>query len=293
MIYDNFDLNALKIFVSVFENNSISIASKKLYISQPAVTISIQKLEERLGGKLFVRLPKGIKPTMEGKRFYNYCKNALNQVSLGIQNFSEISYEQTGTINIGADTSVIKYILAPLLRKFSKQYPHIKVSFTEVIAERLQKYLARGDIDIAFELSPIKNMEAFENIKLRELTNCIVVNATSKIKHFSNDMLKEQKLAVLKKNSNHRALFDDICLKNGLDITPFYETANFESLIQICKHADAVGFAVKELIENDLKYLKVVATDLVLPKTELFALLPKGDNNSFACDKFLSLFAKF
>jgi len=292
MIYDNLDLNALKIFVVVFENSSISIASKKLYISQPAVTTSIKKTEERLGGKLFVRLPKGIKPTIEGKRFYEYCKNGLNQIALGVQNFSESSFKQTGTLNIGADTSIIKYILSPLIKEFSKKYPLVKISFTEVIAERLQKYLARGDIDIAFEIDPIRNIETFESVKLFNLTNCFVSNVNFNKKNLTNEMLKEQKLAVLKNNTNHRALFDAICLKNSLNLTPFYESANFESLMQICKNTDAVGFAILELIQNDLNDLKIVKTDLSLPKTNLFALLPKGGNNSFACDKFLELFEK-
>ncbi len=290
MIYDNIDLNSLKIFVSVFENNSISIASKKLYISQPAVTISIKKLEERLKGKLFTRLPKGIKPTIEGKKFYEHCKNGLNQIGLGFENFSMELFKQSGTLNIGSDTSIIKYVLAPFIKKFSELYPFVKISFTEVIADRLQKYLSRGDIDIAFEIDTIKNLETFDSVKLRSLTNCFVGNMSIKNVEVNYISLKEKKIATLKNDTNHRNLFNSFCLKNSLLINPFYETANFESLTTICKGTNAIGFAVKELIENDLNELFVLKSTFNLPQVNLYALLPKGNNNSLACEKFLDLF---
>ena len=66
----NIDLNLIKVFYIVAKENSITKASEILFISQPAVSQSIKKLEQELGGTLFYRSNKGIKLTEEGKIFF-------------------------------------------------------------------------------------------------------------------------------------------------------------------------------------------------------------------------------
>ena len=80
MNYNDIDLNSLKIFVTVAECKSFLGASKKLYITQPAITTCIKKLEKMLGGNLFVRTSKGIKLTAEGEIFYGHTKSALGKI---------------------------------------------------------------------------------------------------------------------------------------------------------------------------------------------------------------------
>lgn len=289
MINMDFDLNALKIFLAVYENGGIDIASKKLFLSQPAVTISIKKLEQRLNGKLFTRLPRGIVPTEEGKRFYAYCKNGLSQINLGVENFSEETALSLGTLNIGASTSMIKYVLMPKLDTFCKLYPNVKISFTEVIAERLQRYLFKGEIDIAFVEEPIKDLEIYDRENICSLTSCFVAGRNYLKNTLSKEELSREKFAVLKKNTSSRRLFDRLCLEHSLRLEIYYQMASFETLSQFCEKNLAVGFAFKELIEDELKTkkLKEIETDIPLEKSIVYALLPKGNPAGFLCRKFL------
>jgi len=73
MSYYDMDLNLIKTFLTVYECKSILLASKKLFVSQPAITKSIKKLEDYLGCNLFIRTNKGVLPTEEGKVFNDYC----------------------------------------------------------------------------------------------------------------------------------------------------------------------------------------------------------------------------
>ena len=66
----NVDFELYRIFYVVANNKSISKASKELLISQPAVTKSIKKLEDSLGGELFIRTKKGVTLTCEGEEIY-------------------------------------------------------------------------------------------------------------------------------------------------------------------------------------------------------------------------------
>ena len=288
MIYTDFDLNALKIFVAVFENGSIDLASKKMFITQPAVSIAIKKLEERLGGKLFVRLPKGTKPTEEGIRFYAYCKNALKQIENGIRGFS---FEQAskGTLRIGASPSIIK-LLMPSIATFCQTYPNVKLAFTEVIASRLQKYLLKGEIDLALMEEPFDTL-AYDTHAIATLHPCFVGAKNTKSK-WSMEELLACKFATLKPLTSTRAMFDKVCAQNNLPIKPSYEMANTQTLAEFCTHGLCLGFAIKEYVTEQLNNhsLQQIQTPLtLLAPITLFAVLPKGSTGGLMGQKFLEL----
>ena len=83
-------IDSYKIFESVARNESISKASEELFISQPAVSQSIKKLEETIGGNLFNRTKFGVRLTSEGKAFYDYIKQGLDYIENGERIFSSL-----------------------------------------------------------------------------------------------------------------------------------------------------------------------------------------------------------
>ena len=76
----NINLELYKVFYVVAKNKHMTKASEELHISQPAISQSIKKLEEELGGTLFIRSNKGMELTSEGKMFYDYIKSALELI---------------------------------------------------------------------------------------------------------------------------------------------------------------------------------------------------------------------
>ena len=83
----NINFELYKVFYEVANEKSISKGAEKLMISQPAVTQSIHTLEEQLGGKLFIRTPKGVVLTNEGEIHYNYIKEGMNYFINGSNKF--------------------------------------------------------------------------------------------------------------------------------------------------------------------------------------------------------------
>ena len=76
------NLSSYRIFYAVANTENISRAAKELYISQPAISKSIQKLEENLGVKLFERSSRGVTLTPEGELLYTHVKSAFETLSL-------------------------------------------------------------------------------------------------------------------------------------------------------------------------------------------------------------------
>ena len=98
------DLNLYKTFYAVAQNKSFSKASEEIYISQPAISYSINKLEKQLGVKLFYRTTKGALLTPEGEELFGFVKTAYEYIYLGEQSIRNSKELISGTIRIGVPT---------------------------------------------------------------------------------------------------------------------------------------------------------------------------------------------
>ena len=100
------NLTAYRIFYTVAKAGNISKAARELYISQPAISKSIQKLEENTGCKLFLRSSRGVKLTPEGELLYSYVKNAFETLSLGEEKLRRSIELGVGHLNIGVSSAL-------------------------------------------------------------------------------------------------------------------------------------------------------------------------------------------
>ena len=124
-MYEN--LNNYKVFYNVAKYKSLSKAAEKLYISQPAISKSISKLEEGLEIKLFDRTSKGVMLTDEGEVLYKHIESAFESIIKGEDEIKKIGELGIGQLRIGVSTSLCKHILLDYLKGFITMNPHIKV----------------------------------------------------------------------------------------------------------------------------------------------------------------------
>ena len=282
MSYENLDLNLIKVFVAVCENGGIVSASKKLFISQPAVTMSIKKLESIIDCKLFVRLPRGIKLSPEGECFFDYCKGALNQIKLGLTEFENFNLLKTGTLTIGAPHDVVEFLLMPKIQKFLEIYPNININFVETITKRLPNYILRGDIDIAFLEDKTFGTD-FDCFGHKELENVFFKPKTLNL--CDKNKLFDEKIAIYKKESGNNLALQKLCDENNLTLNVKYTASNFDTLEKMCEMQNCLGFAPKKYI-NTNKF-DIVKTDYKIQNTQINVCFPKKQNLSSACRKFI------
>ena len=107
---DGINLNLYRIFYYVAKEGSISASANVLFISQPAITFQIKKLEEQLGVSLFTRTKHGMILTDEGKVLFEYVKNGIENISNGENALSNLKNLDSGTIRIGVSTTICRYI---------------------------------------------------------------------------------------------------------------------------------------------------------------------------------------
>ena len=158
----NINYDWYKIFCCVAEHENITLASEKLFISQPAVSQSISRLEETIGCALFLRTPKGVKLTAEGRVLYQYAAAGIAAFSEGERRLTAMLRLDVGEIRIGASDMTLEFCLLPYLEAFHKKYPNITIAITNHPTPQTLELLRRGEIDFAAVSGPPR---AFDPIR--------------------------------------------------------------------------------------------------------------------------------
>ena len=124
------NLNLYYIFYTVALHKNISGAAKELYISQPAISKAISKLEQSLDVILFHRSSRGVTLTMEGELLFTQVQTAFSAIRHGEEQLKKVNELGISQISIGVSITLCKYVLLPYLQQFVKDNPHIKVTIT-------------------------------------------------------------------------------------------------------------------------------------------------------------------
>lgn len=191
------NLNHYKIFYEVAKCGNISKAAENLYISQPAVSKSITKLEQSISHTLFVRSKRGVKLTEEGKTLYEHLEKAFDTIDHAEKKLRQISALGMGQLRIGASTSLCKHILLPYLQDFIMDNPHVKVSIDCKPTFETLKQLREDKIDIGLICeTDLDNGYSF--LPVKSIHDIFVATKT----YIDNLMLRERHEAALSSRTN-------------------------------------------------------------------------------------------
>jgi len=139
----------LKVFCTVAETKSFSKTSEIIHLTQPAVSLQIQALEEVYETKLFDRSSGTINLTPSGEILYKYAKEILALYAKAEKDIGKITGLIKGSIKIGTGTTVGNYILPSVIVDFKKTHPKIKIHVVIGNTKRIVELLNAGVIDFA------------------------------------------------------------------------------------------------------------------------------------------------
>ena len=261
----NIDFELYRIFYTVANNGNITKAAEELNITQPAISKAIKKLEEQMGGQLFVRTKRGVVLTVEGKEFYKYIKQAMEYITNGENKFTELINLDTGCIRIGISTTLTKEFLLPFLKKFHKQYPKIDIQIYTYLTTDLIPKLRNGLIDLVIlNMTNINYGEDIEIIPCKKVHDCFIVNKSHKLanKKVSLKDLNKYPLVLQSKNSNTRIFLDEFAKTHNVTLKPNIELASYSLVVEFAKIGLGIGYATKEYLTEELKNNEIKILDL-------------------------------
>ncbi len=285
----NINLDFYKVFYVVAKNKHMTKASEELHISQPAISQTIKKLEEQLGGTLFLRSNKGMELTEEGKMFYEYVKGALELINNAENEFTSFKDLSKGEINIGCSTTLTKLILLDAIKDFHKDYPNININITNDLTSKLINDLKLGKLDfVIFNESNLK--ETNVNLeRISELKQGFIYNPDyfkDNITSFAE--LNNYPLILQKEESNSRKLLDSISLKNNIKLVPRMEVVSQELVTEFTNIGLGVGFSIIDLANRNYHNLKELNINKLIPNINVYLATNKSVSPTFASKTFIN-----
>ena len=142
------NFNLYHIFYTVAKCRNISGAARELFISQPAISKAIARLEQNLGSTLFLRSSRGVKLTESGELLYSQVERAFLAIAQGEKQLLQMQKLGVGHLSLGASATLCKYVLLPILQPFVRQNPHIQISISCQSSYETIEALEKGSIDI-------------------------------------------------------------------------------------------------------------------------------------------------
>jgi len=146
------DLRHLRTFVTVAEQGSVSKASLRLRIAQPALSRQIIDLEEELRLKLFDRVGRRLVLTRDGEQLLAGSRGVLGQAAQLAEQAHQLRDGDAGLLKLAASPQIIESMLSRFLRRYNQVYPKVQVKLLEAVGRDQLTMLERGDIDIAIGL---------------------------------------------------------------------------------------------------------------------------------------------
>jgi DNA-binding transcriptional LysR family regulator len=154
----NMSLRHFRAFVAVATTGSFTIASKQLFLTQSALTATIQQFEDTIGFKLFDRSTRRVVMTPEALRFKPQAEHILRQFDSAVADLESLSQGRRGHVRIAAAASVTHYFLGRAIATLRDEYPDITVSLHDAASEQVERMVEQGEVDFAFA-SPHKQRE--------------------------------------------------------------------------------------------------------------------------------------
>ena len=284
------NLNLYKIFYEVALSESISDASKKLFITQSAVSKAIKKLEEDLNTNLFYRNSKGVKLTEKGEELLFYFDEAFNNLVTAERTMTESKTLNKGKISIGVPSQIGSFYIFEDITNFHKKYPNIEITIISKTTTQLLKLLERHEIDFIIDTSPINTK--IDNIIIQpliEVKNCFVAKSDTSIDIDKIKTIKDlanYPLVLPIKGTDNRKQLDKVFEKNNVELNNVINIHTSEMIAGSIKKDLGIGYIIYDVIKDNVENGEFKIIDIK-------EKLPKITINLVYSEKYLTIAPKF
>ena len=283
-----------KVFYYVAKTLSFSDASKRLFISQSAVSQSIKALEKKLNQHLFIRSTKRVKLTPEGEVLFKHIEPAVNLIMRGENQILDANALNGGQLRIGASDTICRYFLVPYLERFHKAFPNAHIKVTNATSIKCTELLENGQVDLIVANYPnvyLGSLASFR--KIRDFHDVFIANqsfAELQGKKLSLKELQRYPIIMLDRKSTTSEFLHSLFQQHQLDLVPEIELSSNDLLIDLARIGLGIAFIPDYCVPKNSDQLFVVQTEEQLPKRQLVAAWNGHVPVSRATQAFLDYF---
>ena len=278
-------LSQYRIFYEVARCGNISRAAKELYISQPAISKAIGKLEESLGTRLFLRNSRGVQLTPEGNVLFQHVAAALDSLSRGEKELKRIHDFHIGQLKIGVSNTLCKYVLLPYLKSFVEKYPHVNITIeSQSTAHTLEMLEARKiDIGLVAEPRARRGLNVTPVMEIHDgfvCTPAYMENLTLR-EGPAPDIFKTGNIMLLDRSNMSRKHLDTYLSDRDIEVNQLLEVTDMALLIEFARIGLGIACVILDFVSDDLKNgtLMEVPLDAPIPRRVIGFACPPQDQS--------------
>jgi DNA-binding transcriptional LysR family regulator len=286
------ELYPLHVFLTVANEKSFSRAAEKLFRTQPAVSLALQRLESSLGEKLIERNAKDMVLTDAGRAVLDYARRFENLTAELTNALAELRDNSAGRLTIGANESTTLYLL-DYIERYRRLYPKVKVQIRRSLSSKIPSEIIDGNLELgvisydprderlnaqviytdslAFVVAPSHRLAGRPSVSITELGSEVFI---------AHNVLSPYREVVLREFQRHQVPLN-------MDI----EMPTVETIRKLVQTAIGVAFLPRMCVEPELRQGNLIAIKVneIHVERKIHLLRPSHRGLSYAATAFMAL----
>ena len=284
---NNIDLELYKYFYEVGKTKNITKAANALYVSQPAITQHIKKLESELNCSLFYRTKSGVEFTKEGEELFNAIKNSIVSLECAPTTLNKFK-EDNSSIRFASSFGSTKVVLSNAISKVLDKYPNTNVSLDVLSNEKIVEGILNNSIDIGLITTNTMNKDNITYKKCMDIERVFMASKEfvekNKIKSITKDNINKYPFIPTAKGSSTRAKFDEFLAKNNITLIPKLDLSPYALRLEYLLKGYGIALFNKQYaidLLNEGKLVEIKSSIKFPNKTIYIATNKNNENNQF------------
>jgi LysR family hydrogen peroxide-inducible transcriptional activator len=245
----------LEYLIAVDTYRHFNTAAERCFVTQPTLSMQLQKLEEELGVKIFDRSRQPVVPTEIGEEIIAQARIILRESKVIKEVILEKRNVLHGELRIGIIPTLAPYLLPLFLQQFATAYPSIKIKLTESVTEQIISDLKNNKLDVGILVTPLKEASIKEYPLFYEELFAYVSNnnALYKKNYVLSKDINPDELYLLEEGHCFRSQIMNLCeLKHASTLSNIeYEAGSIETLMRMVEKNQGITI-IPELATLDL-----------------------------------------
>ena len=289
------DSRQLNAFVSIARTGSFTQTARELHLSQPAISHSIQSLENEIRCRLLDRVGKTVTLTQAGEQFLTHAKKILEEMDAARAGLTQLGKWGHGRLRLGTSATACQYILPSVLREFKESFPGCIIQIEPCDAPTAVELLRSKKIDLALALEPVPRTNLdFRPLFTDELQFLVSsIHPWARAGQVQHDEIKKQHFIFYNRTSYLSEMIQQYFRREKIVLSTSIELGNMEAIKELVKLGLGVSIlapwiARKELSEGSLRALPLGRRKL---NRRWGILLREGQSLNLAQETFIGLCA--
>lgn len=249
------NLSLYHIFYTVGCTGNISQAAKELFISQPAISKSIQKLEENLGTILFHRSSRGVTLTPDGEALFLKVKEAFSLLTEGEDFILHNRLRNIPRVRLGASSTLSKYVLLSHLKSYVSEHPQVRMNISCQSTYQTLQLLDNNKIDIGLIARP-KNLQGYYFRPLLHIRDTFVATRqylkTQEELYPGESLIHTATFMMLDEENITRQSVNSKLKERQIELSHILEVTSMDLLIQFAEIGLGIACVIREFVQKEL-----------------------------------------